>query len=491
MNSRQSWCLFFLFILTPIGVAFTQPTSERPIAVRYSHVIQGILSPHDSSCFFFSGARGGYLYKGPSQNVDKLLFDNEINLRFDSAKWKTISNVTQTFDPNNRLLSFISNFFDGINWINRYKEIHDYSSNHNLEDTLSIYNADSTGWYGNNRTVRIFNNLGNVQTEVSLIWSNTLRDWVNKERKEYLYDSLFRVVSINGFIWDTTRWKLGGRDSFVLDAKGNRILYLDDNIYNNSWQHINLESQSFDSLNRVVTHSYQQYDPQAGAYIEWKRYGYTYIANNGGSQELYYTNYPNIKGFVRLSSKIIRLNDKYGREILDSGMFIDSSGKWNNGERIQTTRDAIGNILILKDENWGGGVWGGSMNICTYDMQNQVTNVKSFKLDSGISTLVEDVTIWYEGYSDVKSPMIENFSSQVYPNPFTGSFSVEFTSKNQGQATLLLFDVNGKLITRTTTNAFVGKNTIVWDTGRSLHRGFYNYELLLDGKISFGKILSQ
>jgi hypothetical protein len=56
---------------------------------------------------------------------------------------------------------------------------------------------------------------------------------------------------------------------------------------------------------------------------------------------------------------------------------------------------------------------------------------------------------------------------------------------------LKLYDMTGRLITKTMTNISVGENKIVWDAGFALPKGCYTYDLVVGNVISNGKIISE
>lgn len=70
-----------------------------------------------------------------------------------------------------------------------------------------------------------------------------------------------------------------------------------------------------------------------------------------------------------------------------------------------------------------------------------------------------------------------NILSQNYPNPTNDSTIIPFTLINGGEATLRLYDIQGRFITEIANDVYdIGKNTVVFDT-KGLAPGIYFYQI--------------
>jgi hypothetical protein len=69
--------------------------------------------------------------------------------------------------------------------------------------------------------------------------------------------------------------------------------------------------------------------------------------------------------------------------------------------------------------------------------------------------------------------VLETFLTEIYPNPASGSVTIEFTLSQQGEVTLEIFDVTGRFVTTIERNLFEeGDNEVNWDAS-VLNQGIY------------------
>ncbi len=103
-----------------------------------------------------------------------------------------------------------------------------------------------------------------------------------------------------------------------------------------------------------------------------------------------------------------------------------------------------------------------------------LTTVTGFKIAYGLTSGVND--------EPTTGSALGYLLSQNAPNPFTSSTNIEFFAPKSGNATLEIFDVNGKLI-KTLVDGTVdaGRNVYPWDgtdeKGRGVASGAYTYRL--------------
>ena len=169
---------------------------------------------------------------------------------------------------------------------------------------------------------------------------------------------------------------------------------------------------------------------------------------------------------------------------------------WGNSTLDTFLYDGNGNTVFYGNETWNGTGWGsqGDENfIWSYNNYNQWVAENYAVLDTPTGWYpTSNYYWWYQLYAvptGIKD-VAKNFASDVYPNPFTHTFTVAYDAESGGTATLLLYDITGRLVTRTVAPASPGSNTLIWDAGYTLPAGMYTYELSLGNAVSRGKVLS-
>ena len=81
-----------------------------------------------------------------------------------------------------------------------------------------------------------------------------------------------------------------------------------------------------------------------------------------------------------------------------------------------------------------------------------------------------------------------NMQREVYPNPFTESFTMAFNVHDRGSVNVSLRDIQGKLISSKAINANKGENQFSFENGSSLPKGLYFVSLEFNGEVITSKI---
>ncbi|MBN2829547.1 MAG: chitobiase/beta-hexosaminidase C-terminal domain-containing protein [Candidatus Cloacimonetes bacterium] len=114
--------------------------------------------------------------------------------------------------------------------------------------------------------------------------------------------------------------------------------------------------------------------------------------------------------------------------------------------------------------------------------------LESVSLD-GINNFYGPVSVLVEDEDEPGTPDIVKFNSlkSIYPNPFNPSTSITFSLKEDGQATVKVYNVKGEFITEVANGSYPSgvNHTVVWNgldhNGRSCGSGIYFFKMEANG----------
>lgn len=114
-----------------------------------------------------------------------------------------------------------------------------------------------------------------------------------------------------------------------------------------------------------------------------------------------------------------------------------------------------------------------------------------FTSDGGNNIFIDDINIYAEPPSEDPILNITDLTSgvneiNIYPNPATNNFNIDFTQEVPGEVRVELFDTQGKLVQTSNHNTSKGQNMITLDT-RKLKAGMYFINI--DDEKSYGRNL--
>jgi hypothetical protein len=79
----------------------------------------------------------------------------------------------------------------------------------------------------------------------------------------------------------------------------------------------------------------------------------------------------------------------------------------------------------------------------------------------------------------------------VFPNPYSNSFSISFTSPDEGNTTIEIMDIQGKVVAAQDARVASGANTILMNEASVLRAGIYFLKVTINGETQVMKIVKQ
>ena len=106
---------------------------------------------------------------------------------------------------------------------------------------------------------------------------------------------------------------------------------------------------------------------------------------------------------------------------------------------------------------------------------------------------IEPTGVWsYSETKTIRLTLLQNTDVTLSPNPFTTSFNINYTGKENGNISVEIFNLNGQQITHLNQTVHAGQNNILMTGGNKMNRGVYFLKVSQDGKtITTGKIIKQ
>lgn len=513
----------FATVLSAQPISHNQPqaTLQRLYSTRTDNYDGSKFVPADSAHYTYSGMRGG---GGHVYERESMPFDFARYIKSNGTLWSDSLRTTKTFDAHDSLLSSLSETFDGTNWNKSAKEELHYNAQ-GLLDTDAYYTWAAGAWSGLDKFTYTFDSRGNEITRLYQYLTDDKGNWINSEIDNFQFDTLNRNIE-----WDYATWNYGGWQNYIqniqtFDQFGNTktqtTLYWTGG---SRWVNSSRISFQYASKTKLLSYLAEGWDQNQGLFYNKFQRIYSFDANDNTTRILVqywinsqwqdsiignYNYYQNDSGYSDISllvnaaqktldtaQRFITFRDKAGNDILDSTDIYKGPGDWQHSWVHRWSFDANNNTTLDDYENWdiNTGTWlSGTKFTASYNDFAQFKTYENYQLTPSGWVPITLEHFWYEDYTGPASvrPEPKTISSEVYPNPFTKSFTIEFHSEKNENITLLLYDVKGNLITRTTSNASAGENKITWDPGFPLPKGWYTYELIAGNEVSTGKLLAK
>lgn len=422
------------------------------------------------------------------------------------------SRMVQTFDASDHLLSHIEQNNTSGGWTNSFQRLYSYDNYGHL-DTVSNWGWDTiAGWRPGDKEAYSYSTAGRL---LSYYYISTYQGVSQPMSGDvYTYDTADSLTSETHYQWDGASQLLPqARRHYRYCTAGDRV-YEDRETWSaGAWLPVEADSMTYTAAHQLLSLYTASYVSGAWHYDGWiyNHYGasgrldsvdmLTLTGSGWLLTSRSYYEYNAAGKLVVLSSQVdsnggsrtLFSYDAAGHNIGDTVQqwIVDD---WYNFSCLSYVYDSSGNQTMYQYARWNGQYWGlpgDYLYYYNYNTYNQWVVVDFYTFDLGSWQYFKQERYYYEEYqgpAGISEASV--LTAMVAPDPFTDDFVVSFDAAASGFATLRLYDMVGKLITRTETTVSAGTNHIPC-SGRELSPGVYVYELSTCGAAARGRVVRQ
>ncbi|MFN8287460.1 MAG: T9SS type A sorting domain-containing protein [Chitinophagales bacterium] len=439
----------------------TEGLAQRITGYRYDEVIGGNWSLYDSVTLAYSGNLGSsYLFNN--------LFDVKVDYGWDSANVVNQYRYTYTRDGNGWATGYLTEKWNVGAFENYRRNQYTYNTAGKvLTNTIQSLNAGS--WENTERFVYTYDANNNCLTQVYQQW--IVGAWKDKNRYTYAYSGNKIVHKVYETDNGSGLENLTHTD-YTFDANGDNTEILLQNWVSGTWENSRLNQIVYDA-----NHAYTLYTEQVwvgGAWEDEHRFMFTY---NADGYVLEKTGY-NWNGSTWAEED--RYLYAYDANNHNTEFTYQSwlAGAWSNGYRYLFTYDASGNPDIDIYQVWVTGAWENSTRTnYDYNAYGNLDYRLAEQADGNVWEIANQQFYYYELYNapsaiaEVKSV----FAFKAYPNPASNILNIDYTSQNNSETVVRIYDLTGREVMSVKHAADIGDNYLKLDVS-SLSAGMYVFE---------------
>lgn len=383
--------LFTLAIPVVLSQNVQAQTSSRLIAEAHWNYNGAMFRPSDSSSYsYLSSARGGDLNH-------PIKYDQRMVWSFlgDSAYHNSL-NYLQEFDVNNNVTVSISQYWDGVMWINDQKSLFFYNTGNQQVRRVNQVWSSSSGWLNASQNLYSYNTAGKMYLDQYQTWNSLSSDFDASTVKTYFYDGMGNLVN------ETDKMFVSGTP-----------------LYTNQYEY------TYSATNQVITSTYS-YSSSGSitGFSNVNRYTNTYDTLDNRTTQLYQLYNSTTMAFENRDLHLYSdfMNHMPGTEILQT-WDNTGSGAWVNDTRYTNAYNGADQLTSRTGISWNSaGFWDYALNdqMARFYYGSYLTSVKHV---SGI-----------------------NGTASIYPNPAQNMVHVDIKWNEAQAATVYIYDMAGRVV---------------------------------------------
>jgi len=367
--------------------------------------------------------------------------------RYDSIvfwKWDTFTNdwrlnsrhVDFEVLPDNKLLSYKAQLWDGIAWKDNLRYRNEYDTRGNLIYTETM-RWSGGAWMNSTNKTYTYNDSSKIVSVLSKGWNGA--DWINSEQRNYVYNAENNLEIYNRKYWDGNAWHNGVQQLFTYDENNHEATLTIQDGDGKLWVNSTLVTTTYDTSGNRIADSIQVWENEI-----WK---------NSVKIQLAYTS---TKKFLNQIQQMWA-NDEwvesqfvtYHYDANDSLVTLLVQLRMNDHWEIDWERTYFyddNNDLVNSSTNlWRANEWiPYTQSRYTYDNNHfQKSSVFLRFNDDGTVYVSGDSTLYYfsilsatDAQADAGNLLI------VYPNPSLGKFTI----RNAEADKVEVFNISGKRV---------------------------------------------
>ena len=336
---------------------------------------------------------------------------------FNGTGWNPRSRSLYEYDANGNNTKYLNQVWDTTDWADEYQVLNTYNASNQLTEALSqFWNINS--WLDLNRTTYSYDANGNEIESISQFWTTVT--WENSTRETQAYDANNRLTVSTSQYWTGIMWTNFYRSLYTYDMPTNTTSIAEQEWNGMAWVNVFRYVFEYDNDEKLLSETEQSWDGAAWQNVTLTTYTYnagervTLVLEkewNGTSWDNYSQNINEYDSNDKWVSYLIQYWDA-GVWFNDTYVTIDEAAFFPEEEPVF---GALFNKYVLQEWN---------------DSLNEWTN-----------------TLRYFGYFEtfvgVKNAA-NGFDLQVYPNPATGTITLNVSDTDIQPERMMLLDMNGR-----------------------------------------------
>lgn len=359
--------------------------------------------------------------------------------------WIGYDSVTYSY-TNNRLAEIISRDFNGTDWKPRSRSLYEYDANGNNTRYLNQV-WDSTDWADEYQVLSTYNASNQLTESISQLWN--INSWLDLNRQTYSYDANGNEIESISQFWTTGNWENSSRETHAYDANNRLTVSTSQYWAGIMWTNFYRSLYTYDMPTNTTTITEQEWNGMA--WISQFRY--------------------------------VLESDTDEKLLSETEQMWDGTA-WENTTLTTYTYNAGGRVTLVLEKEWNGAAWDNySQNINEYDPNDKWVSYLLQYWDAGAWINFTYVTIDEAGFFPEEDPVFgslfnkyvlqywndslndwtndlryfgyfetfvgvknvaNSFDLQVYPNPTTGTVTLNVADTDIQPQRMMLLDMHGR-----------------------------------------------
>ena len=343
-----------------------------------------------------------------------------------SNEYLPLFKIEQIFDLYNRQISYLQFLWDKVTseWDNQYKTEYIY-----FDDTASVHtisfqwNADNHKWENTHKTDKNFDKDGNILMQASYDYNKSSEQWSGRDRSEYTYNDS-NLTAFTEFKWDSE---------------------------SSNWVNLQKTEYCFDSIWNNTSDIIYNWDSAEGLWKQYVKYEYS-MADNGKIEVNTTFTMDNVNQWIE-AFKVEYDYDINENEILRLSFAWDTiNNKWINQQKYEWEYDVYNSMILSVYYLWDQELnyWIPVIkNEFKFDDYGNKIQDFSYSWDSNTGQWIsyyksEFFYSLHQITSNTEFHEIDNI--EIYPNPATGFITIAVPPGNGGKYQLRLTDLQGRIV---------------------------------------------
>lgn len=408
------------------------------------------------------------------------LSDNNSNIKylikktFPYNEWINKEKITYTYDENDFLKSEKYENWVNDDWATKRKVNFAYNSLEKLQTEITeFWNSSTDTLRADSKQIRFYDVNGILKSKIFQVYNDT--GWTNRTQFSYEYDNDGNLLFDNTSRWNGLEFEKYFVHEFTYDSLGNRISWIQKQLFTNDWENISLVQYAYNNNAKVSEISK---DWNKGAWKNSQRTTYDYN-QNGLVKTEYIENWINNSSWNNMAKRTFNYDEN--NKLIEKHIESWQNSSWQDNFRYYYSFDYKQRMISGKFEMFQNGSWGpynDSFGIFDQFGTNRFTGAE---LQIFYKTLTD--------YQEDRNSILNYKLSQNYPNPFNPTTTIKYSIPKNSYISIKLFNVLGKEVMNLDEGEKMKGSYEIELNAVGLASGVYYYQLKSGNYIQTKKLL--